>query len=170
MNVKLRTGMVIAVPNDLSSLTKLDLSPFPKEIDALGEKQVWVDLTQLAWGAYDAGGNLLNWGPISGGKDWCADTKHACQTPAGDFFVIRKSGAQCKSSKFPIPKGGAPMPYCMFFLTYYAIHGSYEVPGYRASHGCVRIFPEDAKWLNENFVELPDSQASFSGTPIRIQS
>jgi lipoprotein-anchoring transpeptidase ErfK/SrfK len=36
----------------------------------------------------------------------------------------------------------------------YAFHGSPKVPGQNASHGCVRIFTDDAKWLNENFVEI----------------
>ena len=40
----------------------------------------------------------------------------------------------------------------MFFHGGFALHGSYEVPGYHASHGCVRMFVNDAKWLNEEFV------------------
>jgi lipoprotein-anchoring transpeptidase ErfK/SrfK len=35
------------------------------------------------------------------------------------------------------------------------MHGSYTVPGYRASHGCVRMFNEDAQWLNKEFITLP---------------
>ncbi|MCE9624703.1 MAG: L,D-transpeptidase, partial [Deltaproteobacteria bacterium] len=169
MNVRLRPGMVVAVPNRIDALTRADISPFPNKIPPPGEKQIQVDLTQLAWGAYDAEGNLLEWGPASGGKDWCPDTGHACKTPSGDFSVVRKSGAHCKSNKFPIPRGGAPMPYCMFFLSDYAVHGSYEVPGYRASHGCVRIYPEDAQWLNENFVDLPDSSQGVHGTSVIVQ-
>ena len=46
-----------------------------------------------------------------------------------------------------IGKGGAKMPYCMFYDGGYAIHGSYEVQGYHASHGCVRTYIEDARWL-----------------------
>jgi lipoprotein-anchoring transpeptidase ErfK/SrfK len=40
----------------------------------------------------------------------------------------------------------------MYFHNGFALHGSYEVPGYNASHGCVRIFVNDAKWLNQDFV------------------
>jgi len=36
----------------------------------------------------------------------------------------------------------------------FALHGSYEVPGYNASHGCVRIFVDDAEWLNEDFTDI----------------
>ncbi|MFO1519265.1 MAG: L,D-transpeptidase [bacterium] len=169
MNIRLREGMKIAVPKEMGT-PKNDFSPLPKTIDAPGEKQIQVDLKQLAWGAYDEKGNLVNWGPVSSGKDWCPDTGHRCRTPAGNFHVIRKEGEGCKSSKFPIPKGGAPMPYCMFFKSDYAIHGSYELPGYRASHGCVRILPEDAQWLNENFIELPDAANSLPGTAVLIRS
>ncbi len=43
----------------------------------------------------------------------------------------------------------------MFFFKGYTLHGSNEVIGYRDSHhGCVRLFKRDAKWLNENFVNV----------------
>ena len=50
--------------------------------------------------------------------------------------------------------GGAPMPYCMFFSKYYAIHGSPDVPGYNASHGCIRVKPSAARWLYHNFLKI----------------
>ena len=46
------------------------------------------------------------------------------------------------------------MPYCMFFHGGYAIHASPVVPGYHASHGCVRVFQEDARWLHEDFITI----------------
>lgn len=46
------------------------------------------------------------------------------------------------------------MPYCMFFHGGYALHGSYKVPGYDDSHGCIRLFIDDARWLNEEFVKI----------------
>jgi len=44
---------------------------------------------------------------------------------------------------------GSPMPYSIFFLRGYAIHGSYEIKhlGSPASHGCVRLHPSNAKAL-----------------------
>jgi lipoprotein-anchoring transpeptidase ErfK/SrfK len=44
---------------------------------------------------------------------------------------------------------GSPMPYSIFFLRGYAIHGSYEVKylGRPASHGCVRLHPSNAAAL-----------------------
>ena len=45
------------------------------------------------------------------------------------------------------------MPFCMHFHLGYALHGSEELPGFRASHGCIRMFTEDAHWLNAKFVD-----------------
>jgi len=41
---------------------------------------------------------------------------------------------------------GVPMPYSIFFTGGYAIHGSYDIGhlGYPASHGCIRLHPENA--------------------------
>jgi len=39
----------------------------------------------------------------------------------------------------------------MYFHGGFALHGSYEVPGFNASHGCVRLFVPDAEWLNQDF-------------------
>lgn len=154
MNTPLHNGMVIAVPKNLSSIKVLDIAPFPHKIEGTGHNTVKVNLEKLAWGAYDAKGDLLNWGPVSGGKDYCPDIHHGCKTPKGTFSVYRKQGEGCISSKFPRPHGGAHMPYCMHFQGGYAMHGSAVVPGSNASHGCVRMFTEDAKWLNQDFVNI----------------
>ena len=44
---------------------------------------------------------------------------------------------------------GSPMPYSIFFLRGYAIHGSYEIKylGRPASHGCIRLHPANAAAL-----------------------
>jgi hypothetical protein len=151
MNTPLHAGMMIAVPNDVEHVNILQLSPLPQQGAA---SSVRVDLSDLAWGAYDSKGELVNWGPISGGKGYCPDTGHGCKTVTGDFTFYRKQGSGCVSSRFPLPNGGAPMPYCMHFHGGFAMHASTTVPGYNASHGCVRMFFEDAKWLNQNFVDV----------------
>jgi lipoprotein-anchoring transpeptidase ErfK/SrfK len=127
---------------------------FPSMREATGNKIVIVDPNNHAWGAYDASGFLVAQGAASTGRDYCPDLGTACKTPSGTFTVYRKQGAECKSTKFPIPEGGAPMPHCMFFNGGYALHGSDYVPNYNASHGCVRLHPEDAAWLSQNFVTI----------------
>ncbi len=158
MNVRLKPGMTIAVPKNIERLTIYDVSPFPRYIEPTGEKTIYVSQKKLAWGAYDGEGELLWWGPISSGISKCNEAG-GCATPTGSFRIVRKQDIDCISTVFPRrangESGGALMPYCMHFFRGYALHGSYDVPGYRASHGCVRLFIEDARWLNEEFIDLP---------------
>ena len=162
-------GKVIAVPKNLANLTLLDISPFPHKIQGEAEKEVIVDQDKLAWAAYDAQGQLVNWGPIASGSDKCSDSNRKCRTLTGIYRVFSKENEKCKSDVFPINKGGAPMPYCMYFIKGFALHGSADMPGYRASHGCVRMFTRDAKWLNENFVESSNEQNNNMGTKVVVR-
>jgi hypothetical protein len=125
---------------------------FASSRPATGNNVFIFDPKQAAWAAYDTAGFKVAEGPASGGKDYCADIGRACKTPVGSFRVFRKKGAECESSIYPIGEGGAKMPYCSFFHGGYAIHGSYHVPNYNASHGCIRVQPGDAQWLSENFL------------------
>jgi lipoprotein-anchoring transpeptidase ErfK/SrfK len=111
------------------------------------------DPNRLRWYAYDSSGDLVGSGRASGGRNYCPDTNRRCKTPIGIYHVNAFGGAGCVSSKFPIGKGGAPMPYCMFFHGGFAIHGSNEIPNYNASHGCIRIEPAAARWLQENVID-----------------
>lgn len=159
MNINLRTGMTLAIPKNIERLTIYDVSPFPRYIESTHEKTIYVSQKKLAWGAYDEHGELLWWGPISSGMGKCPGVRGGCYTPTGSFRIIRKQDIDCVSTVFPRradgESGGAIMPYCMHFFMGYALHGSEELPGYRASHGCVRMFIEDARWLNEDFIDLP---------------
>lgn len=150
MNTDIYSGMTIAIPDALDK-DALDYSPLPREIDPPGKKTIIVDLNKLAFGAYDADGTLEHWGPVSGARGYCPDIHRSCHTATGHFTIYRKLGSECKSTKFPVGRGGAPMPYCMYYNGGFALHGSYEVPGYNASHGCVRLFVDDARWLNQDF-------------------
>ncbi|STX28975.1 enhanced entry protein EnhA [Legionella beliardensis] len=109
---------------------------------------------KLTWTAVNHNGKVVRSGKASGGSKYCSDIKRACKTPSGTYTVISKQGAGCRSSRYPLGRGGSPMPYCMFFSKYYAIHGSYDVPNYNASHGCIRVRPHDAKWLHSNFIKI----------------
>lgn len=172
MNVGLRPGMTIAVPKNIDRLTIYDVSPFPRYIESDGEKTIYISQQKLAWGAYDEDGELLWWGPISSGSDSCKNVIGGCSTPTGSFRIIRKQDIDCISTAFPRrvdgDNGGAQMPFCMHFFRGYALHGSEEVPGFRASHGCIRMFTEDARWLNEEFVDLPGG--GMKGTRVIIDA
>lgn len=168
-NGRLYPGMVIAVPDNLTYGDLLDYAPFPHLIDPPDEKLIVVDPNKHAWGAYDSDGTLIRWGPATGGKDWCEDIDQPCRTKAGSFRVYSLGSSDCVSRKFPIPDGGAPMPYCMFFNGGQALHGSPGgvVPG-NESHGCVRLFVQDAEWLRYDFVESPMDANNYRGTKVVV--
>ena len=117
---------------------------------------------KLRWVAINDNGKVVKSGQASGGRNYCPDIKRACRTPTGTFHVVSEGGAGCRSSRYPVGRGGAKMPYCMFFTNLYAIHGSYELPNYNASHGCIRVKPTDAKWLQQNFIKI--------GTKVVVES
>lgn len=171
MNVFLEPDMTLAIPNDLAHVTLADVSPFAKTIASDNQKKIIVNLALLAFAAYDLDGNLLKWGPISPGTQYCLGVKEGCLTPQGEFRVIRKQGADCVSTKFPQRingiNGGGEMPYCIFFYRGFALHGSSELPGVPASSGCIRLLIADAKWLNEEFIDLPSK--THLGTKIIIE-
>nr|WP_133130009.1 L,D-transpeptidase [Legionella yabuuchiae] len=164
-------GKVIAVPKDLKNTTWKDISPFPLKIKPEEKtKQIIVDQDKLAYGAYDEEGNLVKWGPISSGSDRCSDNSSpTCRTKTGIFRVFSMENEKCKSNVFPLGRGGAKMPYCMYFHKGLALHGSDDIPGYRASHGCIRMFTRDAKWLNHHFVETSKDSNSFLGTKVIVR-
>jgi hypothetical protein len=67
------------------------------------------------------------------------------ETPSGSYHVFRM-----EKEHFSKEWDDAPMPYSMFFTGEgHAIHGSYHIKnlGRRASHGCVRLAPENAAIL-----------------------
>jgi lipoprotein-anchoring transpeptidase ErfK/SrfK len=128
---------------------------FPAQREATGKKVFIFDPRATAWAAYDAQGNRVKTGSASGGKDFCEDVGRGCRTVTGKFSVYSKKGDECTSSIYPVETGGgARMPYCMHFHGGYSIHAAYEVPNYNTSHGCIRVLPSAAKWLNENFVDV----------------
>jgi L,D-transpeptidase ErfK/SrfK len=171
MNVQLYPGLILAVPNKLKEADIMDFSPFPRMMEDLTEKVLIFDPKQLAWGAYNNDGELVRWGPASGGGDWCDDIDESCRTTEGTFRVFSAGSSECVSSKFPIPEGGAPMPYCMFFNEGQAFHGSPNgLAGVNSSHSCVRVYVNDAEWMRYEFVEAPSSDNQFRGTKVIVMS
>jgi len=153
----------VVVPKDLNSISVRDLSPFPLVIeDPLKDSIIVVDKSLQAFAAYNEEGHLVYWGPATVGRNWCPDTARNCPTPTGNYRLYRKKGEECISNTYPVGEGGTPMPYCMFFFKGYAIHGAL-LPSIPSTHGCVGIYNNDAKWLNESFVTI-----GKNGTEVRI--
>ena len=130
-------------------------SYFPAKREATGRKVFVFDPKATAWAAYDAQGNRVETGSASGGKDFCEDVGRPCRTVTGTFKVYSKKGEDCKSSIYPVEThGGAKMPYCVDFHGGCSIHGAYDGSNVDASHGCIRVLPGAARWLNENFIDV----------------
>ena len=136
---------------------------FPMTIHPTGHRLFVFDPKAFAWAAYDAYGYRRMTGAASGGKDYCEDVKGPCRTVTGTFHVYQKKGLTCFSKAFPVETaGGTKMPYCMYFYRGYTIHAGYEIPYENMSHGCIRVWPSAAKWLNEKFINI--------GTEVQVLS
>ena len=133
-----------------------DISGIPQHINAPGEKVVLVDPSSHRWGAYESDGSLVRSGLASAGSDYCKDLDEPCHTEVGTFRIRSLGGPDCISHAFPLPNGGAPMPYCMYFTEEQALHGvpESELGEANLSHGCVRMHVGDAAWLRYNFVNV----------------
>jgi len=148
-------GHCLVLPNKLS-VEKFNHTPFPKE-DAVLTNHILVDLNVLAWGAYKYG-TLVHWGMANGGSKRCTDSgKLTCKTHPGTWKIIRKGGYITKSQLYPLDcsnkkKCGFPMYYFQqFHADGTGLHGAKNLPGYNASHGCVRLTKEDSWYLNKVF-------------------
>jgi lipoprotein-anchoring transpeptidase ErfK/SrfK len=147
-----------------------DSAPLPKYIKSNSEKVIVVHPRDHVWGAYNSKGTLVRWGLATAGSDWCSDIKKPCRTKTGTFRIFSLGSASCTSNKYPFPGGGASMPYCMYFNGSEGIHGSTDIQYANASHGCVRVHIDDAKWLRYKFVEGPNPSNQYRGTKVIVQS
>jgi lipoprotein-anchoring transpeptidase ErfK/SrfK len=143
---------------------------FHSSIPAEGQKKIIVDPRIHMWAAYNEEGKLVKSGVATAGKDYCPDIGRPCRTKVGTFRINSLGEANCRSRTFPVGRGGAPMPYCMFFNEGQALHGSYQVVHANISHGCVRLRIKDAKWLRYNFAEEATAQNEALGTIVIIKS
>jgi lipoprotein-anchoring transpeptidase ErfK/SrfK len=102
------------------------------------EKYILIDLHQQYLGLYEWG-NLTHCFPISSGTSrWMPFKK----------FVVSNMDEVHNSSKY----GQAPMDHALHIGRDYFIHEGI-VPGYPASHGCIRIFPLHARFLFYNWAK-----------------
>ncbi len=88
---------------------------------------------------YAESGQVLRAGPVSSGK-------RGYGTPAGSFQVLSKQRHKVSSRYAGYDGRPASMPYAIQFRSNYFIHQG-RLPGYAASHGCVRLRGPDAQFL-----------------------
>jgi hypothetical protein len=126
----------------------------PATINTHGERVVMIDPNVHAWGAYGHDGQLIKAGLATAGGEYCPDINRGCKTSSGTFRIQSLGASTCKSTRYPLPRGGAPMPYCMFFNKNQGLHGSQYVMEGNQSHGCVRLSVQDAEWVRFNFATI----------------
>ena len=167
LNIPLKKGMPIALPKEKNKQLA-DFSPFLPWINPPKEKILIFNPKLLAWAAYLPNGKLLRWGPALGGMDRCPDTWRKCRTIVGNWRIVKKGDGDSRSHIYPIGCGRknnpcAPMPwFSQFEIHGYGFHGSSKMVGKHASHGCVRVFTDDAKWINQNFAEIGTKTITLS--------
>lgn len=166
MRINIRIGLSIVL---LLLAVPLSSHALSNKINPPGEKLIIVDPNAHVWGAYTPDGELIRSGLATAGGKWCPDVGRSCRTKAGSFRIFSLGSRGCRSSKYPLPRGGAPMPYCMFFNKNQGLHGSNQVVRGNVSHGCVRVQVEDAKWLRYEFVEGPSESNNYRGTRIIVR-
>ncbi|HWP45288.1 MAG TPA: L,D-transpeptidase [Blastocatellia bacterium] len=155
-----RRGHVLAVPETISD--DLSVAPLPRELKQAAsiDKLILVSRRVQAFGAYESG-ELVYWGPTSTGK-------RATPTPAGLYHTNWKS----KLTRSTVDSSWV-LPWCFNLDNFQGIaFHQYALPGYPASHGCVRLLEEDAKWIYHWADQwmLSDSRGSLlaHGTPVII--
>ena len=124
-------------------------SPVPSNI------VINIDKTKQQMTVFLDGVESYNW-PVSTGKA-------GYSTPSGTFTAMSMNEVWYSKEW-----DNAPMPHAIFFMKDgHAIHGSYEVKnlGKPASHGCVRISPQNATTLYDLVAKagLKNTQVVLSG-------
>ena len=115
----------------------LDLAPFPRSIAALGDsvKLLLISLRVQAFAAYDSG-QLKRWGPVSTGR-------RDMPTPTGLYHTNWKD-----KSRISTFDDEWKLEWYVNLDNFQGVSlHEYELPGYPASHSCVRLLKSDAMWM-----------------------
>lgn len=116
-----------------------EYSPFPLTYRGASDapKLLVVDQPAQAFAAYEFG-RLARWGPVSSGRK-------ASPTPSGRYALNWRSRGRHSTVN--------PAWYMEWYFNFdnslgLSLH-RYQLPGYPASHGCVRLLERDAIWIYE---------------------
>lgn len=158
---RLNAGDKIIIPDTLTE-DFLDYSPFPKHFEMLDSipKTVLISRRVQGFALYEKG-NLVRWGPVSSGKK-------STPTPAGLFYGNYKA-----RSKVSTVDESWILPYYFNFLNFdgIGVH-QYAMPGYPASHACVRLKIEDAMaiydWADQWKLDNRGREIIRNGTPFMV--
>lgn len=141
---------------------ELAYSPLPPSWPGVAglPKIIVVDQPSQSFGAYESG-QLVRWGPVSTGRT-------ETPTPAGAFHLTWKSRKRTSTDN----EAWILEWYFNFVNARGVSFHQFDLPGYAASHACVRLLPRDAEWLfgwGEQW-KLDESgrQIVQPGTPVLI--
>ena len=102
---------------------------------AKAEVRIFVDVSDQVM-YVETPGEVYEWDVSTGRKGY--------RTPLGIYqpYLL-------KTMHYSKKYDNAPMPNSIFFKGGYAIHATYDLErlGRPASHGCIRLHPQNAKWL-----------------------
>lgn len=112
--------------------------------------EVRIDLSEQSM-RVEADGRVLHRWPVS-------TARPGYRTPIGTFRPVR-----LERTWYSTIYHRSPMPYSIFFRGGYAIHGTTEIRnlGRPASHGCVRLHPDNARRLFELVVAYGRAQTAI---------
>jgi lipoprotein-anchoring transpeptidase ErfK/SrfK len=154
------TGVLI-LPTPAETIDLMNLAPFPRELEFAYSipKLILVSRRSQAFGAY-AAGKLVHWGPTSTGK-------RATQTPAGLYHTNWRKKLAISSVD-----ASWKLPWCFNLDNRIGVaFHQFDLPGYPASHGCVRLLEEDARWIYDwadQWVLSRTGTVLAYGTPVVI--
>ena len=151
----------LSIPSVIDT-TLMSYSPFPKNISLLKDVKKFVTFSYpiQAYGVYN-NGILVKWGPTSMGKK-------AAKTKVGLMFTNWK-----KELAISTVNKSWKLPYN------FNVHNTlgigwhqYDLPGYPASHSCLRLLMEDAKWMyqyaDQWVLNKGGATTRAKGTPVFI--
>jgi hypothetical protein len=136
-------------------------APFPDSLEQLKKvhKIIFYAYSIQAFGAYE-NGSLVRWGPVSMGKK-------STPTPTGLMHTNWKS---LRAISTIDPEWIMNWYFNLDNLNGVSMH-EYDLPGYPASHACVRLYQEDALWFYnwaEQWKLISNIEIGAYGTPVLI--
>ncbi|MES2240498.1 MAG: L,D-transpeptidase [Bacteroidota bacterium] len=150
----------ILVPEDLSGDIEFYL-PFPLEVEALKEvnKIIFFSYTTQIFAAYE-NGYLVHTGPTNMGRE-------KDPTPTGLFFTNWK--AEQTTSTFN-DEWDLKWNFNIANKLGVGFH-QYDLPGYPASHSCLRLQEKDARYLYDwadEWILADEENVKVKGTPVIV--
>lgn len=158
---RLKVGTQVIIPDSLFS-DLIHYSPFPMvfaELDSI-PKTVLINQRIQGFALYE-NGKLIKWGPVSSGK---ASTP----TPNGLHYGNYKA-----KRKVSTVNEDWLLPYYFNFMNFegVGVH-QYLLPGFPASHACVRLRMDDAKyiydWAKQWELDQKGRTVIKNGTPFMV--